>query len=199
MHKNTLAGLALTAVAMGCNTAMAQSADDLNYSYFEAGVSIADIDVGFISETDTGFNLRASADIASGLYAQGSWDRWNTNFRGAFNTRFDLDIDLYKFGLGYRFDLQPNTDLFFEGSYAALEIGSADDDGFRGDVGLRHGFNDRVEGRVFGGYQGDGDAGDGILGADLLVKLNRNFGISVGVETYEFDLNIYRGNLRVSF
>lgn len=198
MSNKTLSGLALAAVALGCNAAMAQSAGDLSYSYLEGGVSVADIDVGFISETETGFNIRASADLAGGVYAHGSWDRWESDVNGPFGS-FDFDIDLYKFGLGYRFDLQPNTDLFFEGSYAALEAGSADDDGFRGDVGLRHGFNDRVEGRVFGGYQSDGDAGDGILGTDLLVKLNPNFGISVGVETYELDFNIYRANLRVSF
>lgn len=198
MRKKMLAGLALTAVAVGCNTALAQSGDNLSYSYLEGGVSIVDIDVGFISETETGFNIRASADLAGGLYAHGSWDRWETGFSVPFG-RFDEDIDLYKVGLGYRFNLQPNTDLFFEGSYAALEIGSADDDGFRGDIGLRHGFNNRVEGRVFGGYQSDGDSGDGILGADLLFKFHSNFGLSVGVETYEFDLNIYRANLRLSF
>ena len=95
--------------------------------------------------------------------------------------------------------LQPNTDLFLEGSYAALEVGPFDDDGFRGDIGLRHGFTDMVEGRVFGGYQSDGDNGDGILGADVLFKFHPSFGLSVGVETYEFDLNIYRANLRLSF
>lgn len=198
MRKTILAGLALTAVTMGCNTAIAQSDGDLSYSYLEGGVSIADIDVGFVSETETGFNIRASADLAEGLYAHGSWDRWETDFSVPFGS-FDEDIDLYKVGLGYRFNLQQNTDLFFEGSYAALEIGSADDDGFRGDIGLRHGFNNRVEGRVFGGYQSDGDSGDAILGADLLFKFHRNFGLSAGVETYEFDLNIYRANLRLSF
>lgn len=198
MRKTMLAGLALTAVAIGCNSAMAQSGGDLSYSYIEGGVSMADIDAAFISETETGFNIRGSADIAGGLYAHGSWDRWETDIPFRLRSR-DLDIDLYKFGLGYRFNLQPSTDLFVEGSYAALEIDSVDDDGFRGDIGLRHGFTDMVEGRVFGGYQSDGDAGDGIFGADLLFKLNPSFGLSVGVETYEFDLNIYRANLRLSF
>lgn len=190
MRKTMLAGLALTAVAVGCNTAMAQSGGDLSYSYLEGGVSVADFDLGGFSDSETGFNFRASADIAGGVYAHGSWDRWELG---------NLDTDLYKLGLGYRFNLQPNTDLFIEGSYAALEVGPFDDDGFRGDIGLRHGFNDSVEGRVFGGFQSDGDSGDGILGADLLFKFHRNFGLSVGVETYEFDLNIYRANLRLSF
>ncbi|HKL49926.1 MAG TPA: hypothetical protein VJ908_02065 [Wenzhouxiangellaceae bacterium] len=198
MRKTMLAGLALTAVTVGCNMAMAQSGGDLSYSYLEGGVSIVEIDAVGISETETGFNVRASADLAGGVYVHGSWDRWEAGIRRPF-INSDFDIDLYKFGLGYRFNLQPNTDLFVEGSYAAIEIGSTDDDGFRGDIGLRHGFNDRVEGRVFGGYQSDGDSGDGILGADLLFKFHRNFGLSLGVETYEFDLNIYRANLRLSF
>ncbi|MDT8408403.1 MAG: hypothetical protein RQ741_02270 [Wenzhouxiangellaceae bacterium] len=151
-----------------------------------------DIDLGSFSETETGFNVRASADLAGGLYLQGAWDHWEIG-------RFDVDTDLYKIGLGYRFDLDTNTDLFFEGSYAAIEVGSADEDGFRGDVGLRHGFNESFEGRIFGGLQTDGSDTDGIVGADLLYKFQRNFGVSVGVESFEFDLNIFRANLRLSF
>ncbi|MCA1777883.1 MAG: hypothetical protein LC637_00450 [Xanthomonadaceae bacterium] len=194
MGKTMLTGLAISALSLGFNPAIAQTSSDLSYSYIEGGLSVADIDVGFVSETEAGFNLRASVDLAQGVYAHGSWDRWEVDF-GAF----DADTDLYKIGLGYRFNLQPNTDLFVEGSYAAIEVGSVDDDGFRGDIGLRHGFSERIEGRLFGGYQGDGDDGDAVVGADLLLKFQRNIGISVGVESFEFDFNIFRANLRLSF
>ncbi|MEX2500011.1 MAG: hypothetical protein WD397_14165 [Wenzhouxiangellaceae bacterium] len=192
MYKKLLAGVAVTAISIACNSAIAQSSGDLNYSYLEAGVSVLDIDLGSASETEVGFNVRGSADISHGVYLHGAWDHWEV---GAF----DIDTDIYKVGLGYRFNLEGNTDLFLEGSYAAIEVGSADDDGFRGDVGLRHGFNDRFEGRIFGGFQTDGGDAEAILGADVLYKFQPNFGLSVGVESYEFDVNIFRANLRLSF
>lgn len=192
MRNTIIAGIAISALSLGCQSAMAQSGGDLNYSYIEGGVSVIDIDERGFSETEVGFNFRGSVDLGGALYAQGAWDRWEIDVGP-----FELDTDLYKFGLGYRFALQPSTDLFVEGSYAALEVESVDEDGFRGDVGLRHGFNDGLEGRVFGGYQTGID--EAVVGADLLFKFQPNFGLSVGVETYEFDLNIYRANLRLSF
>ena len=80
-----------------------------------------------------------------------------------------------------------------------FEVGSADDDGFRTDVGVRHSFGERAEGRIYGGYQGDGSDGDLLVGADLLFKFNDMLGISAGVETFEVDTNVFRTNLRISF
>lgn len=52
---------------------------------------------------------------------------------------------------------------------------------------------------MFGGVLADGSDADGILGGDLLFKLNPNLGLSVGAETFEFDTTIYRANARLSF
>lgn len=146
------------------------------------------------SETEAGFNFRGSLDLVSGFYLHGSWDSWDVDVGP-----FDADSDLFRFGGGWRHSLQPNTDLFVEGSYTELEVGSAEDDGFRGDIGVRTDFDGRIEGRVFGGVLADGSDADGILGGDLLFKLNPNLGLSVGAETFEFDTTIYRANARLSF
>ena len=188
MKKRNLArAIASALLIAGASHAAAQ---ELNYSYLEGGVSVIDIDVGPISESEVGFNIRGSLELADGFYLQGAWDRWDVDFG---------QTDLFRVGAGYHWALQNSTDLFIEGSYARFEIGSSDDDGFRGDIGLRHAFNDRVEGRAYGGYQGDGSDGDVLVGTDLLFKFTENFGFSVGAETFEFDVNVFRGNLRLSF
>lgn len=184
----------LVAGVMTLGTAQAQSDSGLSYSFIEGGVSVIDLDAGSFDEDETGFDVRASLDLAGGVYLHGSWDRWNIEIGP-----FDLDTDLYKIGAGYRHSVAARTDVFVEASYAALEIGSLDDDGFRADVGLRSALGERFEGRVFAGLQTDGGNPDGLLGADLLFKLTPTVGINLAAETYEFDTNLFRANLRLSF
>jgi len=192
MKKRNLArAIACALLIAGASHAAAQ---ELNYSYLEGGVSLINLDEGGFSETEVGFNIRGSLEIANGFYLQGAWDRWDIDVGPA-----DIQTDLFRVGAGYHWALQDSTDLFVEGSYARFEVGSGDDDGFRADIGLRHGFNDRMEGRFYGGYQGDGSDGDVLVGADVLFKFTEQLGISVGAETFEFDANVFRGNLRVSF
>lgn len=191
MKRKTL-NVAMLAALMTAGLPQLASAQELSYSFIEGGVSWLDLDG--VSGTETGFNVRASADLAGGFYLQGAWDSWDVDV--GF---FDVDADLYRIGAGYRHTLQQGTDLFFEASYAVFEVGSADDDGFRTDIGVRHAIGERTEGRIYGGYQGDGSDGDLLLGADLLFKFNDTVGLSAGVETFEFDTNVFRTNLRVSF
>ncbi len=181
---------AMLAALMAAGLPQLASAEDMSYSFIDGGASWLDPD-GF-SGTEFGFNVRFSADLVNGFYLRGAWDSWDVG-------PFDIDVDLYRIGAGYRYSLRQSTDLFFEASYAAFEVGSDDDDGFRADIGVRHGFGERVEGRIYGGYQGDGSDGDVLLGADLLFKFNDMLGLSAGVETFEFDVNVFRTNLRLSF
>lgn len=187
MKSKTL-NAAMLGALMAAGLPQLGSAQELSYSFIEGGASWLDIDG--VSGTETGFNLRASADLAGGFYLQGAWDSWDVSF---------FDVDLYRIGAGYRHSLQQGTDLFFEASYAVFEVGSADDDGFRTDIGVRHAIGERAEGRIYGGYQGDGSEGDLLLGADLLFKFNDTIGLSAGIETFEFDTNVFRTNLRLSF
>jgi len=194
MNRITTIVIGLSAGLFISAQASAQSREDLSYTYLEGGASIVNIDTGPFSETEFGFNVRGSLDTAGGLYLQGSWDRWSIDVGS-----FEIDTDLFKFGAGYRFELGTATDLFLEGSYAELDAGGGGDDGFRGDIGVRHGFSDNVEGRVFGGFLTDGSNADAIAGADVLFKFTENFGFSLGFETFEFDLNVFRANLRLSY
>jgi len=184
----------IVAAALLASPAYGQSTGNLSYSYIEGGLSVLNIDDSFVDETELGFNIRGSVDLQHNVYLHGSWDRWDVDIG-----RFDLDTDLFKFGIGYRTELSQTTHLFYEGSWTRIEVGSASDDAFRADIGLRHGFSPNVEGRVFGGYATDFSGGDAVLGADALFKVSRSVGVSVGVETFEFDLNIFRVNLRLSF
>ncbi|NCO20020.1 MAG: hypothetical protein GW900_08265 [Gammaproteobacteria bacterium] len=191
MNRKTL-NAAMLAPLVAAGMPQLASAQELNYSFIEGGASWLDPDG--LSGTELGFNVRFSADLINGFYLQGAWDSWDIDVGP-----FDIDADVYRIGAGYRYSLQQATDLFFEASYAVFDVGPVDNDGFRADIGLRHGFGERVEGRIYGGYQGDGSDGDALLGADLLFKFNDRLGLSAGVETFEFDTNVFRTNLRVSF
>lgn len=194
MNSKTLIATTLGMLVAGTATAQSQPATGLNYTFLEGGLSVIDIDERGFSETEAGYNFRGSLDLVNGFYLQGSLDQWEVDVGP-----FDVDTDLLKLGGGYRHSLQPDTDLFVEASYSELEVGSEEQDGLRSDVGVRSDLGGGIEARAFGGILADGSDAEGILGADLLYKFNRNLGFSVGAETFEFDTNIFRANARVSF
>lgn len=185
--------LILGSYAIGAG-ALAQPQSSFNYSYVEGGLSLADIDVRGFSETEVGFNFAGSVALDEAFYVQGSWDRWDID-AGAFSR----DTDFVNLGLGYREATNNNTDYFVEASYTRLDVGARGDGFLRGDLGLRHDFGQGFEGRVYGGLLTDFSEGDTVFGVDGLLHLAQNMGVSLGYETVDFDLNIFRANFRLTF
>jgi len=173
---------------------LAQPQSNFGYDYAEGGLSLADIDERSLSETEVGFNLAGSVALDEAFYVQGSWDRWDIG-----TDSFDLDTDFVNLGLGYREATNNSTDYFIEASYTRLDVGSRGDGFIRGDLGLRHDFGGGLEGRIYGGYLTDFSGGDTTFGLDGLLHLSRNTGVSLGYETVDFDLNIFRANFRLKF
>ena len=190
MIRMGLAATLVAAMAVSGGSAFSQSSG-LSWSYIEGGLSV--IDVGFTDEA--GFNIRGSGALGDAFYLHGSYDRWEVDtFFG------DEDLDLYRFGVGFHTPLSDRSDLYVEGSYAGVGFFGANDDGFRVDFGLRGAANDRLEGRIYAGAQTDnGSSYEAILGADLVVGLTKQLGLVLAAETYEFDAEVYRVNLRLSF
>ena len=177
-------GLIAGAVLLA-GSVQAQSGD-LSYTYIEGGLSV--FDVSGVSEE--GFNVRGSSLLTENLYLQGSWDRIDAN-RG--------NLDVFKIGLGFRGRMSDSTDWFVEGSYYQVDpdgFGQADD--ARLDVGLRSALSRHVESRIYAGFLFP-DSDEYLFGADLLFKFSDQFGVSVGVDSIEADVNLFRANLRLSF
>ena len=178
-------GLIAGAVLLA-GSVQAQSGD-LSYTYIEGGLSVVDVDNGGREE---GFNLRGSSALSDNLYMHGSWDRIDVP-RG--------DLDIFKIGLGFHSAVNESVDWFVEGSYFRADsdgVDAADD--ARLDIGIRASLNNHVEGRVYGGFIFP-ESDEYLFGTDLLFKLSDQFGVSVGVETIEFDVHFFRANLRLSF
>lgn len=173
---------------------VAAPGQQMSYSYIEGGLSRVNIDPGsgFRTVNDTGFNFRGSAQFSQSVYGIGSWDRWEIG---------NLDADLFKLGLGFRAALSPNLDWFAEGSWTHIDIESfGTENGVRGDLGVRGIVNEWLQARAFGGYNADGPEGNSfVFGADALITFTPTVGVSLGVESYEFDVNVWRANLRLSF
>lgn len=178
-------GLIAGAVLLA-GSVQAQSGD-LSYTYIEGGLSVVDVDNGGSEE---GFNVRGSSLLTENLYLQGSWDRIDVA-RG--------NLDVFKIGLGFRAPVNDSFDWFVEGSYLQADAEGVDQaDDARLDVGFRGALNQHVEGRVYGGFVFP-DSDEYLFGTDLLFKLSDQFGVSVGVESIEFDVHFFRANLRLSF
>lgn len=191
--KYLLAGAMALVMASGSALGQARGNDsDLSYSYIEGGWSRLNIDFPGDSFNEDGFNVRGSLELSQSFYGLASWDRWEIG---------DLDTDLTRFGLGYRAAINRDVDWFGELSLTHLDIEDfGDETGGRFDLGVRAMAGERVELRGFGGYNMDGPEEDSfVLGGDVLVHLTPSLGLSAGVESYEFDTNIYRANLRLSF
>ena len=187
--KKVVSYLSLIAGGLLLAASVQAQSGDLSYSYIGGGLTIIDPDGG---DSEEGFNIRASASLSENFYFQGSWDRVEVG-------PFDVDIDNFKVGLGFHAPVSDTMDWFVEGGYARIETDFADDDGFRGDLGLRAGLNNNVEWRGFGGVVVSDDDETWILGTDFLFKITDTLGLFVGVESEEFDVFVYRGNLRLSF
>lgn len=179
--------LAVVVAAAPFTSAFAQ--DGMSWTWIEAGVSVIDPDGG---DSQEGFNVRGSGAISDSLYLQGALDRWDVG---------SDELHYYKAGIGFQSGIGDNVATFVEFSYAGIELGGFDQDGGRLDFGVRAApGNGPVEIRGYVGAQADGFEDPEFLGgADLLFKFGDRFGLSLGAETFEFDVAIYRANLRLNF
>jgi Ax21 family sulfation-dependent quorum factor len=169
MHivKRTLLALALVALPFA-----AFAADDLKYTYAEAGY--ADLDHG-----TNGPAVRGSYDIGkSGVYVTGSY-AW----LDADGVTDDVNVHAHELGVGYHHGIAARTDLIGEVAYRKAEADGASAEGGRASIGVRSALGKRVEGFVRGNYYDAADYhGDatGTVGGQF--KFNERWGATAEVE-----------------
>lgn len=123
----------------------AAQATDLNYNYVQVVYSVVDIDdfnedinsVGI----DGSFLVTDTVYLFAG-YADGETDRFSV-----FGTSGRLGLESYTAGVGYRYELAPQTDLNFSAAWERQKVegrsgfsfaGSESENGYSVAVGMRH-------------------------------------------------------------
>ncbi len=134
-------------------TPFAAMADDMSYSFVDAGYVETNIDDG---PTADGFALRGSVGFAENWFA--FVDYGSQSVQG-------IDIDSYNVGVGGHYGLTDTLDLVGRVGYSKVELDAggglnADYDGYLLDLGLRGRLGDAVE--LEGGvhYTDFSDGGD---------------------------------------
>jgi opacity protein-like surface antigen len=111
--------LLITTLSATCST-LAASPD---WDFVELGYVSADID-GVSEVSPAGFNIGASKLLGENIFIVGSFSRLSDNYEGV-----DLDLDQSSLGVGYRYAMTENTDLYTVLSYEYIKV-KASDDGF---------------------------------------------------------------------
>lgn len=174
----------LLALSVG---APARAADDLRYSWFQMSYAGQDVGrsgvqslpelnqtVAIDTDNGTGIDFRASLGTWNNFYLFGVFTSTDiddqaiiTNDQGTFEGSDEFDLTSARGGIGYRFELVFNTDLFVEATYDSLDydFGSfagenfdTDDQGPGAALGIRTLLLDRLELRAWGRYTSVGDA-----------------------------------------
>jgi Ax21 family sulfation-dependent quorum factor len=159
----------------------ASAAEGLSYNYVEGGYIATDSDG---ADAD-GWGINGSGAIAENFHIFGGYSAQETDEQPFFG---DVDVDQWRVGVGYNYEVASNTDLLARLAYESYEFdfgqfGSEDLDGYSAEVGVRSALTPHFEGYALAGYE-DGDQFDGDfygrLGAQ--VKFNQNWGVTGDVK-----------------
>lgn len=170
-------------------------ADDISYNYIEFGYQKIEIDSDVIglSVDGDGFGIGGSFEIGESWfvavdYAQADFD-------------FGIDLDQIAAGVGWYTTMSNNSDFYALVQYVQAEVsvsgfGSADEDGFGAEIGVRGMVTDMMELGGSIGYVDLGDAGDGTsFGAHLLYNFTPNFAAGLFLDI-EDDVTGYGAGVR---
>lgn len=170
-------------------------AGPVSYNWIEGGYSRLNVDLGNQgTANEDGWHFGGSVALGESVYLTGRYDRWDIN---------NVTLDIGRIGVGMRGALDQNTDWFGDISYIRSDAGSPvniTDDGALGRVGARTRVSEMMEFGIFGGYAVDGPDGDTfVLGGNAMIHFIPNLGLNLSIESYEFDVNIFRASLRATF
>lgn len=167
--------LLLMALSAGVAAQGADSASGLKYTFVEIGYGQTSIDNPDID--GDGFGIGGSYALTDQFHL----------FAGYSTADLDFDIDATEFDVGFGFNtpLSDTIDVVASLSYVYVEldapgVGSADDNGLGGGLGLRALVNPQIE--LFGGFQyiDLSDSGsDTSLGAGARYNINEQFAVGL--------------------
>ena len=179
--KKSLLALTLLAAAPFA----ASAAEGVSYNYVEGGYTATNLSDG-LPDAD-GWGVKGSVAIAPNFHLFGDYT----------TQEFDdtnVDIDNYRFGVGYNHEISQRADLITRVAYERYKVPGDHLNGYSAEVGVRSAFTDNIEGHAFAGYEDFGDGADdfyGRLGAQ--VKFNPNWGLSGDVKFADGDTQWFVG------
>lgn len=192
--KAMVGGLALVAAPM-----LAQAADDMSYSYIEAGYTEADLDN--VADGD-GFAVRGSVGFAENFFVFGEY--------ATFGFPASVDLDQISAGLGGHLDISDRVDLVGRVGYTELDLtvpgfGNGSVDGFLVSAGIRGQVTDSFELEAHAVHTDLGsDGGDStgfVVGGRYFFMENLAAGVEyrTGDELGGADLDVIFVGVRYSF
>lgn len=189
---NVIRGIAAAAIMAGSSLALAETP---NYNFIEAGYGIIDLD-GWDLSGDSGYWAGFSAQMGEPFYLSGSFQQYDLD-----RYRSSVDLDISELIVGYRAPISDSSDFNLELGYDRLDSGPIDGDGWRASLGVRSMWANATQGRLYAGYTTDSDfnEGDYFVGAEGTYVFAERFGLTLQVESYEFDLNLIRAGFRLMF
>jgi Ax21 family sulfation-dependent quorum factor len=163
----------------------ASAAEGVSYNYVQGGYVATNGDGN--ADAD-GFGIDGSVAVHPNFHVFGGY-----NTQDIDNT--NIDVDQWKLGVGYNYEIAPKADLVTRIAYEKLDAGSGFDvDGYSAEAGVRGALASKVEGYAMAGYedfeQFDGDF-YGRVGAQ--VKFNQNWGVSGDVKFADGDTQWFVG------
>jgi Ax21 family sulfation-dependent quorum factor len=163
----------------------ASAAEGVSYNYVQGGYVATNGD----SNADAnGFGIDGSVAVHPNFHLFGGYNQQEID-----NT--NVNIDQWKLGIGYNYEIAPKADLVTRIAYAKYDAGSAlNVNGYSAEVGVRGALGAKVEGYAMAGYEDFKKLDSNYYGrVGAQVKFNQNWGLSGDVKFADGDIQWFVG------
>lgn len=202
----------LAAMLAGSAVAANAGANELSYTYVEAGYTQLNINDDLLADPEAaGGYLRGSYAIAPQVYVFGGYGSVSDDY-GFQTVKLETTVDQAEVGIGYHMAFGERVDFTADIAYVRNEIeveltapgfpresGREDAKGGRASLGLRGTPSARTEAWIKAGYLDGGDfVGDWVGNLGGQIKFTQTWGLVGEVEAID-DLTRYFVGVRASF
>ena len=159
----------------------AMHADELSYTYAEAGYARVTGETGDIDFDGGGIGLSGSFAFTENMFATASYGHTKVDFN---HTDVDADFDSYQIGIGAHMPLQDNLDLVGTVSWVKVDAEDAgNDDGINVGLGLRCMMTEQLEWGAGVDYTDIDDEGDYGFNVSGRYHITPAFSVGLAVAT----------------
>jgi Ax21 family sulfation-dependent quorum factor len=163
------------------------SAEDLSYSYLEAGYSRV---TG--SPKIDGLTVNGSATLGESFHMFGGYSALELE-------QFNRDVDLWNLGLGYNMAISERSDLVARVGYQEVEFDNfGSDGGAFVEVGMRSALGPAFEGQFAVGYADADGSGETYARLGGHYRFNPTWGLSADVQFIDSETQVFIGP-RITF
>jgi hypothetical protein len=176
-----------------------------NWNFIEASYLSADIDAFDQNIKPKGYGVIGSALLGNNVILSASYSTISED-GVILDADADATLSLASAGIGYRFEATDTTDLFVMASYLYVEIegsydgnsGSYDDSGYGLKLGVRSMLTESFEAIATIERAEIDSESETAFELSAYYHFNKQLAIGVGYSAAD-DINMYSGNLRLSF